>query len=74
MVLPTAVKMHVQFLIILRKKWLIYHKIVTKSFLQPALTATALTCSKCRANNHPYATFCASCGVKIEAPFRVENL
>ena len=35
---------------------------------------TALTCSKCRANNHPYATFCASCGVKIEAPFRVDNM
>ncbi|XP_053376654.1 double zinc ribbon and ankyrin repeat-containing protein 1-like [Mercenaria mercenaria] len=42
--------------------------------LRPAVTATALTCSKCRANNHPYATFCGSRGVKIEAPYRVDEI
>ncbi|XP_068088326.1 double zinc ribbon and ankyrin repeat-containing protein 1 isoform X2 [Hyperolius riggenbachi] len=36
----------------------------------PGPSVSYLTCSKCSASNHPYAQFCATCGVYLEPPGR----
>ncbi|RXM33652.1 Double zinc ribbon and ankyrin repeat-containing protein 1 [Acipenser ruthenus] len=40
---------------------------------KPSPPVSYLTCSKCGASSHPYAHFCGSCGVYLEAPPRLDS-